>query len=161
MLGAAATAAGATLRFSATVTELHDDGEGVDVTLSDGSAGRWDLVVGFDGIGSPLRTRLYGERYAPQYTGFANWRVTVPRQTQVDGVVMSTAGQDGKALLTPITDELMYLGPCSPRRRTSVPIRNGPTSSWPSGWRSSPAPWRRRSPRSTVRRTSSIRGSPR
>ncbi|MGW7286292.1 FAD-dependent monooxygenase [Streptomyces sp. NPDC054847] len=110
VLGAAATAAGATLRFSATVTELHDDGEGVDVTLSDGSAGRWDLVVGFDGIGSPLRTRLYGERYAPQYTGFANWRVTVPRQAQVDGVVMSTAGQDGKALLTPITDELMYLG---------------------------------------------------
>ncbi|MEV4683153.1 FAD-dependent monooxygenase [Streptomyces kurssanovii] len=110
VLGAAATAAGATLRFSATVTELHDDGEGVDVTLSDGSAGRWDLVVGFDGIGSPLRTRLYGERYAPRYTGFANWRVTVPRQARVDGVVMSTAGQDGKALLTPITDELMYLG---------------------------------------------------
>jgi 2-polyprenyl-6-methoxyphenol hydroxylase-like FAD-dependent oxidoreductase len=110
VLGAAATAAGATIRFSATVTELHDDGEGVDVTLSDGSAGRWDLVVGFDGIGSPLRTRLYGERYAPQYTGFANWRVTVPRQPQVDGVVMSTAGPDGKALLTPITDELMYLG---------------------------------------------------
>ncbi|WP_037773369.1 FAD-dependent monooxygenase, partial [Streptomyces pristinaespiralis] len=34
VLGAAATAAGATIRFSATVTELHDDGEGVDVTLS-------------------------------------------------------------------------------------------------------------------------------
>ncbi|MGW1225283.1 FAD-dependent monooxygenase [Streptomyces sp. NPDC001515] len=110
VLGAAATGAGAKIRFGTTITDLTDDGEGVDVTLSDGSSGRWDLVVGFDGIGSPLRTRLYGDRYAPQYSGFANWRVTVPRQEQVRGVVMATAGQAAKALLTPITDELMYLG---------------------------------------------------
>ncbi|MYR62016.1 FAD-dependent oxidoreductase [Streptomyces sp. SID625] len=110
VLGAAATAAGATIRFTATITELTDDGAGVDVTLSDGSSGRWDLVVGFDGIGSPLRSRLYGDRYTPQYTGFANWRVTVPRLPEVRGVVMGVAGQEAKALLTPITDELMYLG---------------------------------------------------
>ncbi|MFE0445336.1 FAD-dependent monooxygenase [Streptomyces fungicidicus] len=110
VLGAAATAAGAKIRFSATVTELTDDGAGVDVTLSDGSSGRWDLVVGFDGIGSPLRTRLYGDRYTPEYTGFANWRVTVPRLPQVRGVVMATAGKEAKALLTPITDDSMYLG---------------------------------------------------
>ncbi|MFF8598982.1 FAD-dependent monooxygenase [Streptomyces sp. NPDC015232] len=110
LLGDAARAAGATIRFGATIATLDDDGEGVDVTLTDGSAGRWDLVVGFDGIGSPLRTRLYGDRYTPEYTGFANWRVTVPRQPQVRGVVMCMAGQEAKALLTPITDELMYLG---------------------------------------------------
>ncbi|MFH8452454.1 FAD-dependent monooxygenase [Streptomyces fungicidicus] len=110
VLGAAAAAAGAKIRFSATVTELADDGEGVDVTLSDGSSGRWDLVVGFDGIGSPLRTRLYGDRYTPEYTGFANWRVTVPRLPRVRGVVMATAGKEAKALLTPITDDSMYLG---------------------------------------------------
>ncbi|MEV6161975.1 FAD-dependent monooxygenase [Streptomyces sp. NPDC052052] len=110
LLNAAAVDAGAVIRFGTTITELTDDGTGVDVTLSDGSTGRWDLVVGFDGIGSPLRTRLYGDRYVPEYTGFANWRVTVPRQPQVRGVVMGTAGQDAKALLTPITEELMYLG---------------------------------------------------
>lgn len=110
VLNSAATAAGARIRFGTTITELADDGSGVDVTLSDGSFGRWDLVVGFDGIGSPLRTRLYGDRYVPEYTGFANWRVTVPRQPQVRGVVMGTAGKDAKALLTPITEELMYLG---------------------------------------------------
>ncbi|MFF3732047.1 FAD-dependent monooxygenase [Streptomyces sp. NPDC002476] len=109
VLNAAAVAAGATVRFGSTITGLTDDGSGVDVTLSDGSTGRWDLVVGFDGIGSPLRTRLYGDRYVPEYTGFANWRVTVPRQPGVRGVVMGTAGKDTKALLTPITDELMYL----------------------------------------------------
>ncbi|MET7291985.1 FAD-dependent monooxygenase [Streptomyces griseoloalbus] len=110
VLGAAAVAAGAKIRFSATVTDLTDDGSGVDVTLSDGSSGRWDLVVGFDGIGSPLRTRLYGDRYTPEYTGFANWRVTVPRAPEVRGVVMSTAGQEAKALLSPITEDSMYLG---------------------------------------------------
>ncbi|MFE7467101.1 FAD-dependent monooxygenase [Streptomyces sp. NPDC057499] len=110
VLNSAATAAGARIRFGTTIAELADDGSGVDVTLSDGSSGRWDLVVGFDGIGSPLRTRLYGDRYVPEYTGFANWRVTVPRQPQVRGVVMGTAGKDAKALLTPITEELMYLG---------------------------------------------------
>lgn len=110
VLGRAAAEAGATVRFGTTITGLADDGEGVDVTLSDGSAGRFDLVVGFDGIGSPLRTRLYGDRYRPEYTGFANWRVTVPRQPEVQGVVMSTGNLAAKALLTPITDDLMYLG---------------------------------------------------
>ncbi|MEU0627533.1 FAD-dependent monooxygenase [Streptomyces sp. NPDC005989] len=110
VLNSAAVAAGAKIRFGTTITELTDDGSGVDVTLSDGSSGRWDLVAGFDGIGSPLRTRLYGDHYTPEYTGFANWRVTVPRQPQVRGVVMGTAGKDAKALLTPITEELMYLG---------------------------------------------------
>ncbi|MFF4169415.1 FAD-dependent monooxygenase [Streptomyces sp. NPDC001744] len=110
ILGDAAVAAGAKIRFATTLIGLDDDGTGVTATLSDGSSGRWDLVVGFDGIGSPLRTRLHGDRYAPEYTGFANWRVTVPRHPDVRGVVMATAGRDAKALLTPMTDGLMYLG---------------------------------------------------
>ncbi|MFB7826986.1 FAD-dependent monooxygenase [Streptomyces hydrogenans] len=110
LLADAAREAGATIRYGATVDTLTDDGDGVDVTLTDGSAGRWDLVAGFDGIGSPLRTRLYGDRHTPEYTGFANWRVTVPRLPQVKGVVMCMAGPEAKALLTPITDDLMYLG---------------------------------------------------
>ncbi|MFF1868303.1 FAD-dependent monooxygenase [Kitasatospora herbaricolor] len=110
VLGRAAAEAGAKIRFGTTITELADDGEGVDVTLSDGSSGRWDLVVGFDGIGSPLRKRLYGERFEPEYTGFANWRVTVPRDPEVRGVVMSAGNLNAKALLTPITDDTMYLG---------------------------------------------------
>ncbi|MEE1787662.1 FAD-dependent monooxygenase [Streptomyces sp. SP17BM10] len=110
VLAGAATAAGARLRFGTTIAELADDDAGVDVTLTDGHSGRYDLVVGFDGIGSPLRRRIYGEKYAPAYTGFANWRVTLPRSPEVRGVVMSAGNLEAKALLTPISTELMYLG---------------------------------------------------
>ncbi|MFJ7244113.1 FAD-dependent monooxygenase [Kitasatospora sp. NPDC098652] len=110
VLAAAATSAGAGLRFGTTISELTDDGTGVEATLTDGHHDRYDLVVGFDGIGSPLRRRLYGDAYAPEYTGFANWRVTLPRSPEVKGVVMSTGNLAAKALLTPISEELMYLG---------------------------------------------------
>ncbi|MFD7577398.1 FAD-dependent monooxygenase [Kitasatospora sp. NPDC059817] len=110
VLATAATRAGATLRFGTTIADLAEDADGIDATLTDGHRGRYDLVVGFDGIGSPLRKRLYGEKYAPEYTGFANWRVTLPRSPEVQGVVMSTGNLKAKALLTPISDDLMYLG---------------------------------------------------
>ncbi|RKT11500.1 2-polyprenyl-6-methoxyphenol hydroxylase-like FAD-dependent oxidoreductase [Streptomyces sp. 1114.5] len=110
VLADAAVKAGATVRFGTTIASVTDDGAGVDVTLSDGHAARYDLVVGFDGIGSPLRKHLYGGTYAPEYTGFANWRVTLPRSPEVRGVVMSAGNLKAKALLTPISADLMYLG---------------------------------------------------
>ncbi|MGW1173286.1 FAD-dependent monooxygenase [Kitasatospora sp. NPDC002543] len=110
VLADAAAKAGVTVRFGTTVDTLAEDADGVDATLSDGHAGRYDLVVGFDGIGSPLRRRLYGDRYLPEYTGFANWRVTLPRSPEVQGVVMSSGNLRAKALLTPISAEHMYLG---------------------------------------------------
>ncbi|MFE7587949.1 FAD-dependent monooxygenase [Kitasatospora sp. NPDC057512] len=110
VLADAAVKAGATLRFGTTIGTLCEDAHGIEAALTDGQVGRYDLVVGFDGIGSPLRRHLYGEKYAPEYTGFANWRVTVPRSPEVRGVVMSSGNLNAKALLTPISAEQMYLG---------------------------------------------------
>ncbi|MFF2613100.1 FAD-dependent monooxygenase [Kitasatospora sp. NPDC058046] len=110
VLANAAVKAGATLRFGTTIGTLREDAHGIEAALTDGQVGRYDLVVGFDGIGSPLRRHLYGEKYAPEYTGFANWRVTVPRSPEVRGVVMSSGNLNAKALLTPISAEQMYLG---------------------------------------------------
>ncbi|MGW7581435.1 FAD-dependent monooxygenase [Kitasatospora sp. NPDC054768] len=110
VLADAAAGAGVTVRFGTTIGTLHEDAHGVEVALTDGHVGRYDLVVGFDGIGSPLRRHLYGETYVPEYTGFANWRVTLPRSPEVQGVVMSSGNLSAKALLTPISAEQMYLG---------------------------------------------------
>ncbi|MET8544343.1 FAD-dependent monooxygenase [Kitasatospora sp. NPDC004799] len=110
VLADAAARAGAAIRFGTTVDTLDEDADGVEVALTDGHTGRYDLVVGFDGIGSPLRRRLYGDRYLPEYTGFANWRVTLPRSPEVQGVVMSSGNLRAKALLTPISADRMYLG---------------------------------------------------
>jgi len=52
--------AGATTRYGTTVEDLVDDGERVHVRPSDGREDDYDLVVGFDGINSPLRKRLFG-----------------------------------------------------------------------------------------------------
>ena len=47
-----AIGAGAKVRFGTTYTALAQDDAGVDVTFADGSSGRYDLVVGADGIRS-------------------------------------------------------------------------------------------------------------
>lgn len=56
-----AVAGSAEIRFSTTISDFSDDGEGVDVTLSDGSTLRADLLIGADGIHSALRQRLFGD----------------------------------------------------------------------------------------------------
>ncbi len=40
------------------MTSFTQDDEGVDVTLSDGSTGRYDLLIGADGLHSDVRTQL-------------------------------------------------------------------------------------------------------
>ncbi|MDH8045666.1 2-polyprenyl-6-methoxyphenol hydroxylase, partial [Klebsiella pneumoniae] len=60
----------------------HDDG--VEVSFSRGGEGRYDLLVGADGIYSRVRGMLYGERYQPRFTGQGVWRYNFPRPPEVD-----------------------------------------------------------------------------
>src|SRR5204863_2202304 len=53
-----ALAVGAKLRFGTTFTQLAQDEAGIDVTFADASAGRYDLVVGADGLRSWTRRAL-------------------------------------------------------------------------------------------------------
>ena len=53
-----ATEAGAKVRFATTCTDLAQDDDGVDVTFADGSTGRYDLVIGADGIRSWTRRAI-------------------------------------------------------------------------------------------------------
>ena len=77
-----AVAAGAKLRFGTSVRSLEQDESGVDVTFSDGSAGRYDLVVGADGIRSATRGMI-GVTEEPQPAGMGIFRAFGPRPASV------------------------------------------------------------------------------
>jgi 2-polyprenyl-6-methoxyphenol hydroxylase-like FAD-dependent oxidoreductase len=77
-----AVAAGARLRLGTSVSSLSQDGGGVDVTFCDGSAGRYDLVIGADGIRSATR-RMIGVTDEPRPTGMGIFRAFGPRPASV------------------------------------------------------------------------------
>jgi 2-polyprenyl-6-methoxyphenol hydroxylase-like FAD-dependent oxidoreductase len=100
--------AGAAIRYGTIVDSLSEHGEAVHVTLSDGTQCDYDLVVAFDGINSPLRRRLFGAGYDPIYTGYAVWRVTVPRPEHVVHPALFQS-DSRKAGYIPLSRESMYL----------------------------------------------------
>ncbi|NEA40290.1 FAD-dependent monooxygenase [Streptomyces sp. SID11385] len=75
---------GATVRRGVTVRTAHEDADGVDVTLTDGTRGRHDLVIGADGIRSQTRSRVFPEAPEPAYAGqfSLRWMLSGP---PVDG----------------------------------------------------------------------------
>ena len=80
----AAVAAGATIHHGVTIERLAmaRAGAGADVTLTDGNSGRYDLVVGADGVRSRVRTLTFPDAPPPQYVGQYIWRARIPRQQE-------------------------------------------------------------------------------
>lgn len=83
ILSAAATDAGAEVRLGVTVGALRQDDSGVDVTFTNGTSERYDLVVAADGIRSHTRS-LLGIDIAPQSTGMSIWRVHTRRPSGLE-----------------------------------------------------------------------------
>jgi len=77
-----AAAAGAKVRFGTTCTALDQDAAGVDVTFADSGTGRYDLVVGADGIRSWTR-RMLGINLETRGTGMGIWRAFTSRPASV------------------------------------------------------------------------------
>lgn len=77
-----AAATGAKIRFGLTAAALVQRGDHVEVTFSDGTASRYDLVVGADGIRSTIR-RLLGIDLETRSTGMGIWRAFGPRPASV------------------------------------------------------------------------------
>lgn len=99
---------GVTIALGTTIADFAEDDAGIDVTLTDGRTGRYDLVVGADGIRSPLRRRLFGEGHEPQFVGHSCWRVTIPRPAGLDRCALFF-GVGLKAGMIPLTQGDMYL----------------------------------------------------
>jgi 2-polyprenyl-6-methoxyphenol hydroxylase-like FAD-dependent oxidoreductase len=104
----AAERSGARITYGTTATGIADANGSAEVTLSDGREQEYDLVVGFDGINSELRRRLFGDAYDPVYTGYGVWRVTTPRPDHVDYCALFQS-PGAKAGHIPLSRDWMYL----------------------------------------------------
>ncbi|MFW3168611.1 FAD-dependent oxidoreductase [Geodermatophilus sp. CPCC 206100] len=98
---------GVKLRFGATHTELRQDADGVDVTTSDGGTGRYDLVVGADGVRSWTR-RALGIDLETTSVGMGIWRVFGPRPASVTRTDLFYGGPSFIAGYCPTGEETLY-----------------------------------------------------
>lgn len=105
----AMTDAGARARLGTTAVEAVDDGSGVDVVFSDGSASRYDLVVAADGVYSATRQRLFPDAPAPRFSGQGAWRAVVPRPEEITNTTVWVGIDEAKVGVNPISHDAMYL----------------------------------------------------
>ncbi|GHG88567.1 FAD-dependent oxidoreductase [Streptomyces lanatus] len=108
-------ASGADVRLGTRATAFRQDGEGVDVTFSDGTARRYDLVVGADGLHSATR-RMIGITDEPEPTGMAIWRAPAPRPAGVTRTDMVYSGRCFVAGYCPTSEDTVYAYLVEPAR---------------------------------------------
>jgi 2-polyprenyl-6-methoxyphenol hydroxylase-like FAD-dependent oxidoreductase len=106
LLGRAA-AAGAKLRFGMTFTELSQDVGSVGVTFSDSSSGRYDLVVGADGIRSWTR-RALDIKVETRPLGMGIWRAFGPRPQSIIRTDLYYGGPSYIAGFCPTGENSLY-----------------------------------------------------
>ena len=104
----AAEAEGASIRSGLTVADLREDASSVDVTFTDGTSGRYDLVVGADGVFSSIRKRAFGDAYEPAYVGQGVYRFMTERDPSIDQIHVFV-GPKLKAGFIPLSNDSMYL----------------------------------------------------
>jgi 2-polyprenyl-6-methoxyphenol hydroxylase-like FAD-dependent oxidoreductase len=102
-----ATEVGVKVRTGTTFTELTQDDDGVDVTFSDGSTGRYDLVVGADGVRSWTR-RALGINLETTSVGMGIWRAFGPRPASVTRTDLYYGGPSYIAGYCPTGEDSLY-----------------------------------------------------
>ncbi|MCW5774301.1 MAG: FAD-dependent monooxygenase [Rhodospirillaceae bacterium] len=101
-----AAAAGVPLRLGTTIASLQADADGVNATFSDGTAGRYRLVVGADGIRSQVRALTFGD-LPLSYAGYTSFRAVVDlRRPMPDMIEMW--GNGARIGLAPINGHKLY-----------------------------------------------------
>jgi 2-polyprenyl-6-methoxyphenol hydroxylase-like FAD-dependent oxidoreductase len=102
-----AVGAGAALRHGTTVSRLDDDRSGVDVEFSDGRTGRYDLVIGADGVRSAVRSMI-GIDTEPEPTGMGIFRVFTSRPDSITRTDLCFAGPCYIAGFCPTGEDSLY-----------------------------------------------------
>ncbi|MEU6180061.1 FAD-dependent oxidoreductase [Streptomyces coeruleorubidus] len=103
----AVRASGATVRLGTTTEALEQDADGVSVRFSDGTEGRYDLVIAADGLNSATRAAI-GITEKPEPTGMAIWRIAAPRPEGVERTDLAYGGPAYIAGYTPTSENTIY-----------------------------------------------------
>ncbi len=97
---------GAQIEYSSTFSALRSDENGVTVERTDGSASRYDIVIGADGALSDVRR--YVLDVEPVYLGQSAFRINVPLEPEIDRIILQ-GGPNGMCGYVPIGKDLAYL----------------------------------------------------
>lgn len=90
------------------VVDVRSNGEGCRVYYADGEFGRYDLVIGADGVSSTVRDIAFPEVPPPAYVGNVCWRYLVPNSCGLkDWMVMLAA--DRSLLGIPVSNSELYV----------------------------------------------------
>ncbi|MFF5575495.1 FAD-dependent oxidoreductase [Streptomyces luteogriseus] len=103
----AVRASGATVRLGTTVDTLEQGADGVSVRFSDGTEGRYDLVIAADGLNSATRAAV-GITDTPEPTGMAIWRIAAPRPEGLDRTDLAYGGPAYIAGYCPTSENTIY-----------------------------------------------------
>ncbi|WP_030253853.1 FAD-dependent oxidoreductase [Streptomyces violens] len=117
----AVRASGASVRLGTRAESLDQDAQGVSVRFSDGTTGRYDVVIAADGIGSATRAAI-GITDKPEPTGMAIWRIAAPRPAGVTRTDLAYGGPAYIAGYCPTSDTTLYAYVVEANRdRASIP----------------------------------------
>lgn len=109
ILSSRVRAGGCNVRLGLSVDSLSQDADGADVVFSDGSQGRYDLVIGADGLFSKVRQLVFPEVPKPRYTGQASWRALFDLPPEWEDTAIFCMAQHIKAGFIPCAPGKMYM----------------------------------------------------
>jgi 2-polyprenyl-6-methoxyphenol hydroxylase-like FAD-dependent oxidoreductase len=107
ILMSAAQAAGVSTRFATTVGATRQDEHGVEIDFSDGSHGRYDVLIGADGVRSRTR-RAMGVSLDTVPVGLGVWRIFASRPAEVTRAELYYGGRCSSAGYTPTSRHSLY-----------------------------------------------------
>jgi 2-polyprenyl-6-methoxyphenol hydroxylase-like FAD-dependent oxidoreductase len=108
--------AGVPVRLGTSVSRMLPDRDGVDVAFSDGSEGRYELVIGADGIRSCVREACFAPS-TPRYVGQMYWRGMLSEPVVACATLQFA--QDRFVALVPLGGDQIYV---AAQLHTRIPL---------------------------------------
>lgn len=107
------------IRLGLSVSALDHRDDGVDVTFTDGTQGRFDLVIGADSIYSTVRRMAFPHMAEAQPTGQGCWRVSIKRPPALESGEVYL-GHRYPAGISRCAQDMVYLWVLTPHEHREV-----------------------------------------